>query len=52
MLFKKCSGCNKKKFLVRNRAFYVKRINETITSQGKLCSKCSRAIKKIINKMQ
>jgi len=43
-----CATCKKRKFFVRKRTYWVERIKENITTEGKICGKCTRNLAKII----
>ena len=45
-----CATCKKTKFFVRKRVYWVERIKENITTEGKICGKCARQLAKIIKK--
>lgn len=43
--FQRCSGCKKRKFYTAQRKYKLRKIG-VVTSDGKLCGTCYRAIKK------
>lgn len=46
-LFKKCSGCKKRKLLIRPRVYKLQKVG-AVTSEGLLCGACYSKIRKAI----
>ncbi len=43
-----CSACRKVKFIVKVRTYFCKPLNTKVTSNGELCGKCFRQVKKLV----
>lgn len=45
----KCPSCRKMRWFLRQRKYFVKEMNQYVTSNNELCGKCARDIKHMIN---
>ena len=48
-IFGLCSGCNKNKFFIANRVVKLKNPAIPVTSNNKLCGRCIKNIKRMVN---
>ncbi len=51
-IFSTCKGCNKRKFIIKQREYVVPGSKQTMTSQSELCRPCFKSIRSMISQFK